>query len=866
MGTCVCVCVCVCACISDVLRLVLCVSCAVYRSLTVVKNVPALPNNHVFTKQLVDENHALRQETRGLQRRLMQTTEDEVMAQEKEEAAPSALSSRDNIMELARHPLVAELKRHLRDLEVGLERLRQENELLRLELEQQRASERRPAAQSSVSVDANAATRNSNNQEELQECVAAQLQQMKVLEARYQQLEAKTRAKTALYQESTTHLEEMNAQLFDVQQQLAAQTEKLQAHSDQTALVDDLKQENHLLRSENAKLNETVDTLSSRPFDALSSELQKKNLWISQLEEEKRLLEVDRVKTQQACIVTRSANKLLRHRIEGLTADANGLAKQLSCAKTECEQQIAEKEVAQLQLRFYLAPADKTLMAVVGKALKEMKRQDQRGLSFLSEAALNSWPSLPLPIPHHHFGIWALASEAKSASAPNMPFTSLHPTLPIPGDACMWNVVEQHARDIGDKPAFVCGLTERVLTYGDLLKQAEQVCAGLAANGIRKGDVRLPFEDLIALDLPFPDIPPIDTNQVVTLPFSSGTTGRPKGVELTARAMYAAGRIPAFTVEKVEYVLGMLPFFHIMATMIFHISLYMGMTTVVLPGFDPHTFLHTVEKYKIKRLHLAPPLVNFLAKHPLVDKYDLSQSTQASSGGAPLGKEVEQAVRKRLGVQVLQSYGMTEFAGVGTHSSITSHRDGASGKLYPNVELRVTCLETGVDLPANKRGELLFRSPALMKGYFNDPEANRLAFTEDGFLRTGDIGYIDDDGFVFIVDRLKELIKYKGHQVAPAEVEDVVNSHPQVADSGCVRGYDPVTGEEIPKAFVVLKEGGKLSAEKLMAYVATKVAGYKRVREVEFTEVIPKSLSGKILRRKLQIRQNGKMASSRSRL
>ncbi|RLN38048.1 hypothetical protein BBJ28_00001086 [Nothophytophthora sp. Chile5] len=532
-----------------------------------------------------------------------------------------------------------------------------------------------------------------------------------------------------------------------------------------------------------------------------------------------------------------------------------------------------------------------------------------------------------------HLGIWAFASESKSTSARNMTFTSLHPTLPIPGDACMWNVVEQRARDIGDKPAFVCGLTERALTFGDLFKQAKQVCAGLAANGIRKGDVRLIFDllcivvlqsincleypvvflalnrlgavcspsspqfnaaeladqiavaqavavishatlakvaveaaglSLIALDLPFPNLPPIDTNQVVALPFSSGTTGRPKGVELTARAMYAAGRIPAYTVEKVEYVLGMLPFFHIMATMIFHISLYMGMTTVVLPGFDPHTFLSTVEKYKIKRLHLAPPLVNFLAKHPLVDKYDLSQSTQASSGGAPLGKEVEQAVRNRLGVQVLQSYGMTEFAGVGTHSSITSHRDGASGKLYPNVELRVKCLETDVDLPANKRGELLFRSPALMKGYFNDPEANRLAFTEDGFLRTGDIGYIDDDGFVFIVDRLKELIKYKGHQVAPAEVEDVVNSHPQVADSGCVRGHDPVTGEEIPKAFVVLKEGGTLSAEELMAYVATKVAGYKRVREVEFIEAIPKSLSGKILRRKLQIRQNGKVESSRS--
>lgn len=386
-------------------------------------------------------------------------------------------------------------------------------------------------------------------------------------------------------------------------------------------------------------------------------------------------------------------------------------------------------------------------------------------------------------------------------------------------------------------------------------------------GGPRSASSSRTIENLIAANVPFPDLPPIDTDQVVALPFSSGTTGRPKGVELTARAMYASGMIPSYTVEKVEYLLGMLPFFHIMATMIFHISLYMGMAMVVLPGFDPNTFLRTAQKYKIKRLHLAPPIVKFLAKHPLVDKYDLSATTQASSGGAPLGKEVEHAVMQRLGIQVLQSYGMTEFAGVGTHSSITSHREGSSGTLYPNVELKVKCLETDEDLPTNKRGELLFRNPALMKGYFNNPQATRESFTDDGFVRTGDIGYIDDDGFVFIVDRLKELIKYKGHQVAPAEIEDVINSHPLVADSACVRGHDHVTGEEIPKAYVVLETGGNsLTSHELMEFVAAKVTGYKRVRELEFVDSIPKSLSGKILRHVLQIRENQKVTASRSRL
>ncbi|KAG6613348.1 putative AMP-binding enzyme [Phytophthora cinnamomi] len=490
-----------------------------------------------------------------------------------------------------------------------------------------------------------------------------------------------------------------------------------------------------------------------------------------------------------------------------------------------------------------------------------------------------------------------------------MIFKSRCLTQPIPADASIWKMVEQHAAAKPDKKAFICGITERSLTFSQLLQQARKLCAGLAANGLKKGDVvilhsfncleyvvvflalnrlgaicspssplfngkeladqieiaeavavithkkfakvaveaaglrRLPLsqvftlgqaegpaglksvEGLIAQNLPFPNIPPIDTDQVVTLPFSSGTTGRPKGVELTARAMYACGILPAYREAEMEYVLGMLPFFHIMATMIFHVTIYKGVTMVVLPGFDPETFLSTVVKYKMTKLNLAPPLVTFLAKHPIVDKYDLSH---------------------RLGIQVLQGYGMTEFAGCATSSYPMTFRDGASGTLHPNTELKVQDLETGQEL--------------------GNPEANRVTFTEDGFVRTGDVGYIDEDGYVFIVDRLKELIKYKGHQVAPAEVEDVVNSHPKVADSGCVRGFDPATGEEIPKAFVVLKEGESLSEEELMEYVAGKVTGYKRVREVEFIDVIPKSLSGKILRRVLQIRQNEKMKATQSRL
>ncbi|ETN19339.1 hypothetical protein PPTG_04687 [Phytophthora nicotianae INRA-310] len=213
--------------------------------------------------------------------------------------------------------------------------------------------------------------------QELRASVDTLLQQVKVLEARYQHLEEKARAKTALYCETTSRLEEVTTQLFEAQQQLSAQAEKLQVYSDQTAHLDDLQQEVHLLRKENMKLNETIAALSSRPFDALSNDLQKKNLWISQLEEEKRVLEEDRARFQADCLATRRTNDQLRHRVETMTDEVKELANELNQATAECEQMAMEKEVALLQLRFYTAPGDYDVMSAVGKAIKDMKKQQQ---------------------------------------------------------------------------------------------------------------------------------------------------------------------------------------------------------------------------------------------------------------------------------------------------------------------------------------------------------------------------------------------------------------------------------------------------------------------------------------------------------
>ncbi|TYZ66996.1 hypothetical protein PybrP1_003886, partial [[Pythium] brassicae (nom. inval.)] len=208
----------------------------------------------------------------------------------------------------------------------------------------------------------------------------------------------------------------------------------------------------------------------------------------------------------------------------------------------------------------------------------------------------------------------------------------------------------------------------------------------------------------------------------------------------------------------------------------------MGKATVVMPRFEPDKLLRMAESFKLEKLLVAPPVALFLAQHPMVADYDLSHVKRVACGGAPLGAEIETMLEKRLNLTVHQGFGMTELSGAVTYSPLDSKRVGSAGMLLPNVTMKVRCLATGQDLGRNEHGELLFRTPQLMVGYLDNPDATREAFTDDGYLRTGDIGYIDDDGFVFIVDRIKELIKYKGHQVAPAELEDVLNNHPELED------------------------------------------------------------------------------------
>jgi acyl-CoA synthetase (AMP-forming)/AMP-acid ligase II len=348
-----------------------------------------------------------------------------------------------------------------------------------------------------------------------------------------------------------------------------------------------------------------------------------------------------------------------------------------------------------------------------------------------------------------------------------------------------------------------------------------------------------------------PPVVTIDPAQdVVALPYSSGTTGLPKGVMLTHRNLVAnLMQVDALEVADLRAFVGVLPFFHIYGmVVIMNLALMRGATVVTMPRFELEPFLKVLQEWPIALAHIVPPVAVALAKHPLVDQYRFPHLRWLFSGAAPLGQELTDAVRRRLGVTIRQGYGMTE-ASPATHYTLAgADRDGQIGPLVPCTEGRIVDPETGRGLGTGETGEVWVRGPQVMKGYLNDPEATARTVDADGWLHTGDIGTVDADGYLTIVDRLKELIKVKGYQVAPAELESLLLKHPQIADAAVIPVADDESGE-VPKAFVVAR--GTIAADDVIGYVHARVSHYKRLRDVEFVEAIPKSASGKILRRVL---------------
>ncbi|MGZ0228713.1 MAG: AMP-binding protein [Acidimicrobiales bacterium] len=352
---------------------------------------------------------------------------------------------------------------------------------------------------------------------------------------------------------------------------------------------------------------------------------------------------------------------------------------------------------------------------------------------------------------------------------------------------------------------------------------------------------------------------PVDpATDIVVLPYSSGTTGPSKGVMLTHRNLVAnleqtlGGGI---TLGDNDAFIAVLPFFHIYGMQVLmNMGLRNGAKIVTMPRFDLVQFLEINQNENCTWAFVAPPIVLALAQHPIVDNYDLTKLERIFSGAAPLGGEIADMATERIGATVVQGYGMTELSPV-SHAYPLHFLDkpGSVGVTVPNTECRLVDDTTGEDVALGQPGELWIRGPQVMLGYLRNEEATAATIDPDGWLHTGDIAVTDEDGYFWIVDRLKELIKFKGFQVPPAELEALLIVADEVADVAVIGIPDDEAGE-LPKAYIVKSPGADIDEQWVKDYVSEKVATYKQIRLVEFIDEIPKSASGKILRRFLRDR------------
>jgi acyl-CoA synthetase (AMP-forming)/AMP-acid ligase II len=417
--------------------------------------------------------------------------------------------------------------------------------------------------------------------------------------------------------------------------------------------------------------------------------------------------------------------------------------------------------------------------------------------------------------------------------------------------------IETQLRDSGAGFLFTVGaLSEPALAAADAVGLAAERVVVLDGHDAHAGLADLVGEAHAA---PLVEIDP--ATHVAVMPYSSGTTGYPKGVRLSHRNLVAnvVQTYPLLDVEPTDVVLAVLPFFHIYGmTVLLDIALKKRAALVTMPRFDLSRFLGLIQEHLCTYLFIAPPIAVALAKHPLVAEYDLGSVRAILSGAAPIDAGLMGAVAERVGARVRQGYGMSEASPV-THAGPPDRDDlslGSIGVPVANTEVRLVDLETGADIgvPAegvSAPGEVWVRGPQVMLGYLGREEATRETVDAEGWLHTGDIGTVGAEGEFYIVDRLKELIKYKGYQVAPAELEALLLTHPDITDAAVVGAPDD-DGQEIPKAFVVRREGAEIDAATIEAFVAEHVAPHKKIRAVEFIDVVPKSASGKILRKDLR--------------
>lgn len=372
------------------------------------------------------------------------------------------------------------------------------------------------------------------------------------------------------------------------------------------------------------------------------------------------------------------------------------------------------------------------------------------------------------------------------------------------------------------------------------------------------------------------------------LVYSSGTTGKPKGVKLshynitsnilqlqvaenhnlTWDGSQTSRDIPLPEPGKGgDKVLACLPFFHIYGlTVLVHSPVYSGVTTVVLSKFDIDTWCHLVQKHSITYSYIVPPIVLHLAKHPAVSSYDLSSLRMTQSGAAPLTRELIEQVYKRVGVRIKQGYGLSETSPCLYQGSWNAWDIdiGSVGALLPNLQVKICepfdssssdlATSTPRELGPGEVGELHVKGPNVFSGYHGNLKASAECLSDDGWFRTGDVGHINERGNLFITDRVKELIKYKGFQVPPAELEGYLHDYPGVIDCAVVGVYDKEMATEVPRAYLVTDDASnQINITELQQWFNSRVANHKRLRGgVRLVEEIPKNASGKILRKILK--------------
>jgi acyl-CoA synthetase (AMP-forming)/AMP-acid ligase II len=349
-------------------------------------------------------------------------------------------------------------------------------------------------------------------------------------------------------------------------------------------------------------------------------------------------------------------------------------------------------------------------------------------------------------------------------------------------------------------------------------------------------------------------------NDTAALVFSSGTTGSPKGVMLShfnlianMRQTLATGMTPPYSP-----LLNYMPFFHVYGfAAIMGMAFALGVPQYIIPRFDPGLILRLAAEKGVHTLYAPPPALRALVAARKAGAPALPSTRVIITGAAATLPDLWQEAEELFGIPVCQPYGLSEATAATNMNPLHRVKRGTVGPPLPDTEQKVVDPETGVELPTGSDGEIWVRGPQVMQGYWRRPDATAGCITPDGWLRTGDLGRLDDDGYLTIVDRLKEMIRYKAHQVAPSDLEAILLEHPAVADVAVIPKADLEAGE-IPKACVVLASGVAASPDELMAFVAERVSPMSRVRDVEFVDAIPRNPSGKILRRELIERERAR--------